>query len=159
MSQVDLAAKEGYDIVGPSAIAVSGDGHAEPKELGEDEIWAFIKDFAQAGKNAIEAEFDGVQVHSAYGTLVDQFVQDTANQRTDAWGGSIENRSRFAIEVVKAIAKEIGIGNVGIRFSPWGTYLSMGMKDTVSQHVYLIKELASMGLQHLHLVRCRWVTG
>jgi NADPH2 dehydrogenase len=155
MAKPDLADKEGFDVVGPSAIVVDGGAHRKPRELREEEIWAFVSEFAVAARNAMAAGFDGVEVHSAYGTLVDQFTQDTSNQRTDSWGGSIEKRSQFAIEVVKAIAKEVGIENVGIRFSPFGTYLSMGMKDTVAQHEHLIKQLAQMGLQHLHLVEPR----
>ena len=155
MSQVELAAKEGYEIVGPSAISVGDEGHAMPKELSEDEIWRFIDDFVQAAKNAMDIGFDGVELHAAYGTLIDQFVQDVSNQRSDAWGGSIEGRARFPIEVAKAVAKAIGPQHVGMRFSPWGTYLGMGMKDRVPQFAYVIKELADLGLQHLHLVEPR----
>lgn len=155
IAQPGLAAKENFDIIGPSPIPVGGDAYATPREMTEKEIWAFIADFAQAAKNAMEIGFDGVEIHAAYGTLVDQFIQDTANQRTDAWGGSVEKRCRFAIEVIKATTKEIGKEHVGIRFSPWGTYLSMRMKDPIAQFGYLVKELSQLGLQHLHLVEPR----
>jgi NADPH2 dehydrogenase len=151
----DLAAREGFDVVGPSAISIGDATHAVPRATTEDEIRTFIADFTQAATNAMGAGFDGVEIHGAYGTLVDQFIQDTANQRTDEWGGSIENRSRFPLEVVKAVAKEIGKEHVGIRFSPWGTYLSMRMKDPIAQFDHLVRELSQLGIQHLHLVEPR----
>ena len=155
MAQPDLATKEGFDIMGPSAISVSGREFATPIALREEEIWAFVADFAQAAENAMDAGFDGVEIHAAYGTLVDQFIQDTANQRLDSWGGSVERRSRFPLEILKAVGDKIGIEHVGIRFSPWSTFLSMRMTDPHSQYVYLLKEIAQLGIQHLHLVEPR----
>ncbi len=79
--------------------------------------------YAKAAANAVHrAGFDGIEVHGANGYLVDQFLQSASNQRTDEYGGSIENRARFALEVVDAIVKEIGESKTGIRFSPWNTY-------------------------------------
>ena len=155
MAAPELAEKEGFEIVGPSAIPVTDGAHMTPREMTEIEILSSIDDFAQAAKNAIFAGFDGVELHASYGTLIDQFVQDVSNHRADGWGGSVERRSRYAIEVFKAVGKEIGIGRVGIRFSPWGTYLSMGMEDPTEQYTYLIAELAKLGIQHLHLVEPR----
>lgn len=155
MASPEVAEKEGFDVVGPSAIPVTDGAHVTPRELTETEVWSFIDDFVQAAKHAIEAGFDGVELHASYGTLIDQFIQDVSNQPTDDWGGSVEKRSKFALEVVKAVGKEIGFGRVGIRFSPWGTYLSMGMADPTEQYAYLVAELAKLGIQHLHLVEPR----
>jgi NADPH2 dehydrogenase len=148
------ATKEKLEIKAPSAIPIDAE-HETPHEYTEPEISELIQDFASAAKNAMRANFDGVEIHSSYGHLIDQFVQENSNQRTDAWGGSIEKRSRFAIEVVKAVAKEIGKAHVGIRFSPFGTYQSMRPKDPVAQFGYLIKELKKIGIAHLHLVEPR----
>lgn len=147
--------KDDLDVIAPSAIPVS-EGYTVPRAMSEDEIWKVIGDFAQGARNAVErAGFDGVEIHAANGHMVDQFTQDVSNQRTDAWGGSVEKRSRFAIEVAKAVSAAVGKERTGIRFSPWGTYLSMRMKDPLSQFSYLMKELSQLGLAHLHLVEPR----
>jgi NADPH2 dehydrogenase len=148
------AAKERLEIKGPSAIPINAEQET-PSEYTEPEILELIEDFVFAARNAMRADFDGVEIHSGYGHLVDQFVQENSNQRTDAWGGSIEKRSRFAIEVVEAVAKEIGKEHVGIRFTPFGTYQSMRPKDPIAQFGYLIKELKKIGIGHLHLVEPR----
>ncbi|RFU27356.1 hypothetical protein B7463_g8982, partial [Scytalidium lignicola] len=101
--------------LGPNAKLVSASdipmtGGEKPIPLTEDEIQQYIKSYAQAAKNAIKAGFDGVELHGANGYLIDQFIQDVTNKRTDKWGGSIENRSRFALETTKAVAKAIGGG-------------------------------------------------
>jgi NADPH2 dehydrogenase len=148
------ATKETMEISGPSAIPIDAE-HETPREYTEPEIFELIEDFVSAARNAMKAGFDGVEIHSAYGHLVDQFVQENSNQRTDGWGGSIEKRSRFAIEVVKAVAKEIGKERVGIRFTPFGTYQSMHPKDPIAQFGYLIEELKKIGIARLHLVEPR----
>lgn len=81
-----------------------------------------MQDYAQAAKNAVEAGFDGVEIHSANGYLLDQFLQDVSNDRTDEYGGSIERRSRFTLEVVKAVSDAIGADRTGIRLSPWNDF-------------------------------------
>ena len=90
-----------------------------PHALTVDEIQLILKDYAQAAKNAIAAGFDGVEIHGANGYLLDQFLNDNCNKRTDQYGGSIENRTRFHLEAVKAVADAIGTERVGIRLSPW----------------------------------------
>lgn len=85
----------------------------------------------------------------------DQFTQDTCNQRTDQWGGSIENRARFAVEVARAVSKEVGADRTGIRLSPWGTFQGMLMKDPIPQFTYLIGELRKLDLAYLHLTESR----
>jgi len=123
---------KGLDVVSSSATPVSdgetpGDASKAPRALKEDEIWEFVEDYAQAAKNAVEAGFDGVEGHFANGYLVDQFLQDKCNKRTDAWGGSVEKRSKFAIEVAKALCKAIGPEKVGVRLSPFSSFQGMKM--------------------------------
>ena len=89
------------------------------------EIEEYIGYYARAAKNAIRAGFDGVEVHGANGYLIDQFIQDVTNKRTDEYGGSVENRARFALEALDAVAKAVGESKVGIRLSPWGTFFGM----------------------------------
>ena len=93
-----------------------------PRPLTEQEIQEYVVDFAQAAKNAVEAGFDGVEIHGANGYLIDQFLQDVSNDRTDAYGGTVEKRSRFALEVVNAVTKAIGTKKTAIRLSPWNDY-------------------------------------
>jgi NADPH2 dehydrogenase len=87
--------------------------------------------------------------------LVDQFTQDNCNKRTDLWGGSIENRARFGLEVAKAVTNAVGASRVGMRLSPWSTFQGMRMEDPVPQFTYLIKGLKEIGLAYLHLVESR----
>jgi NADPH2 dehydrogenase len=159
-------AKDGLDLIGPSAIPVGPsegagvvptDGeNPTPREMTEEEIWRVIEDFTQAAKNAIErCGFDGVEIHACNGHLVDQFIQDTSNKRTDAWGGSIEKRSRFAIELAKAVIAAVGKDRVGFRFSPSSTYLSMRMADPIPQFTHLIKELSALEIAFIHLIEPR----
>lgn len=126
-----------------------------PRTLNESEIHEFIQDYAQAAKNAIKAGFDAVEIHGANGYLIDQFTQDTCNTRNDKWGGSVENRSRFALEVTKAVVDAIGPERTGIRLSPWSSFQGMRMKDAVPQFTYLAQELTKFKLAFVHLVESR----
>ncbi|KIW30411.1 uncharacterized protein PV07_06155 [Cladophialophora immunda] len=132
--------------------------HAEPEALSYEEVQNFVADFGQAAKNAIEAGFDGVEIHGANGYLVDQFIQDVANQRTDEYGGSIDKRNRFALEVAKAAADAIGADKVGFRISPFSTFQSMKMANPYPQFSALVKGLKALGLAYLHVVESR-ITG
>lgn len=117
---------EGEVPVAPSALRANGktftakgfEDVSEPRALRLDEIPALVQDFRQAARNAITAGFDGVEVHAANGYLIDQFLRDGSNLRTDEYGGSIENRTRLLDEVVRAIASEIGADRTGVRLSP-----------------------------------------
>lgn len=117
---------DGEVPVAPSALRANGktftakgfEDVSEPRALRLDEIPALIQDFRQAARNAITAGFDGVEVHAANGYLIDQFLRDGSNLRTDEYGGSIENRTRLLDEVVRAIASEIGAERTGVRLSP-----------------------------------------
>ncbi|KAL5412116.1 hypothetical protein PMIN06_009622 [Paraphaeosphaeria minitans] len=149
------AEKEGITIKTSSPVAL-GEGYATPKEMTIEEIQETIGDYAQAAKNAIEAGFDGVELHGANGYLIDQFIQDTVNQRTDAYGGSVENRSRFAIEATKAVADAIGAKKTGIRLSPFSTFQGMKMDEPHPQFNDIIKKLDAFNdLAYIHLVESR----
>ncbi|KAI0203546.1 NADH:flavin oxidoreductase/NADH oxidase [Astrocystis sublimbata] len=139
-----------------SSSAVRMDESSElPFEMTEEEIWEVIGDYAEAAKNAVAAGFDGVELHGANGYLIDQFTQDVCNRRTDAWGGSVENRARFAIEATKAVTKAIGADKTAIRLSPFSDFQNMGMKDPYPQFEYLVKQLKALDLSYLHLVEPR----
>ncbi|KAF2025379.1 FMN-linked oxidoreductase [Setomelanomma holmii] len=159
--------KDGLDLIGPSAIPISAEKEQKgivatsnqspvPREMTEKEIWQVIRDFARAAQNAVhKAGFGGVEINAANGHMLDQFIQDNANQRTDAWGGSIEKRSRFVLEIAKATIAAVGKEKVGFRVSPWSTYLSMRMADPIPQFTYLIRELSKLGVAFMHLVEPR----
>lgn len=112
-------------------------------------------DFAHAAKCAMRAGFDGVGIHGANGYLVDQFTQDTSNHRTDIWGGSVENRNRFGVEVARAVADAIGPEKTGYRISPWSRFQDMRMADPVSQFSDLVRSLKALKLGYLHIIEAR----
>ncbi|MCJ1244229.1 Chanoclavine-I aldehyde reductase fgaOx3 [Trapelia coarctata] len=145
---------QGFDVVSSSAVPYS-DTAPTPREMSEQEIHGFIGDYAQAAKNAIEAGFDGVEIHGANGYLVDQFIQDNSNKRTDAWGGSIEKRARFGLEVAKAVVNAVGPERTGIRLSPFSTFQGMKMAEPIPQFSFLIKGLKKLKLAYLHVVESR----
>jgi NADPH2 dehydrogenase len=103
-----------------------------PRALTLPEIKEYVRDYAAAAKNAIAAGFDGVEIHGANGYLVDQFLQDVVNKRTDEYGGSVENRSRFGLEVVEAVVAAVGQDRTAIRLSPWSTYQGLFSSYTPS---------------------------
>ncbi|KAI0633095.1 NADH:flavin oxidoreductase/NADH oxidase [Trametes polyzona] len=126
-----------------------------PRPLTTDEIKEYLEAFAQAARNAVhEAGFDGVEIHGAHGYIIDQFTQDVSNKRTDEYGGSIENRCRFALEVVDAVSRAIGGPKTGIRLSPWSTYQDMRMVNPLPTFTHLVSRLAAEhpDLAYIHLV-------
>ncbi|QLQ80014.1 hypothetical protein HG537_0D00140 [Torulaspora globosa] len=131
--------------------------------LTKDEIKQYIKDYVQSAKNAIEAGADGVEIHSANGYLLNQFLDPISNKRTDEYGGSIENRARFTLEVVDAVTEAVGCDRVAIRFSPYGTYGTMSGGEEpliVAQYAYVLGELekrakAGKRLSYVHLMEPR----
>lgn len=146
--------------VGPDSLVSSSnvpmdEGRETPRELREDEIWNFVGDYAHGARNAIAAGFDGVEIHAANGYLIDQFTQDTANRRTDSWGGSVPNRSRFALEVAKAVVAAVGADRTGIRFSPFSSFQGMKMSDPIPQFSHLITNIKELKLAYLHVVESR----
>jgi N-ethylmaleimide reductase len=151
----------GAENLSPSAIAITGDiqtpdgkvAHAKPRALSAEEISSVVLAFASAAKNAIAAGFDGVEVHGANGYLIDQFLRDSANQRTDMYGGSMENRARFLFEILTAVSAAIGSERVGLRLSPLNSFNSMIDSDPVGLTKFLATRLNEYNLAYLHLMR------
>ena len=126
----EFAQSQGITVKSSSATQLA-DEYAVPKEMNVEEIKETVGAYAQAAKNAIEAGFDGVEIHAANGYLIDQFLQDTCNKRTDNYGGSIENRSRFAMEVTEAVVDAVGADRTGIRLSPFSEFQGMKVHSIV----------------------------
>jgi len=119
----------------------------------EDQIRAAIAEFVHAARSAIAAGLDGVELHGANGYLIDQFLNPISNQRTDGWGGSIAGRSRFALEIARAVTDAIGCDRVGLRVSPHGAFNGLtGGADTDAQYTELAVELSKIGIGYLHIV-------
>ncbi|KAK1752191.1 hypothetical protein QBC47DRAFT_389971 [Echria macrotheca] len=148
----EVADEEGFRIKSSSAVPI-GDGYVVPEAMTVDEIRQTVADYATAARNAIAAGFDAVEVHGANGYLVDQFIQDTCNRRTDEYGGSVENRSRFAVEVVDAVVAAVGAERTAIRLSPWTTFQGMRMADPVPQFSDVIRKIGRHRLAYVHVVR------
>ncbi len=125
---------------------------SEPRALAIDELPGIVEDFRQAAANAIAAGFDGVEIHGANGYLLDQFLKDGANHRTDAYGGSVENRARFVLDVVQAVVAEIGADRTGIRISPVSPANAITCSDPQAQFNYLVEQLDALGIVYLHVV-------
>src|SRR5271156_4726917 len=119
------------------------------------EIPGIIEDYRKAAERAKAAGFDGVEVHSANGYLLDEFLQDGSNHRTDAYGGSVENRSRFLLEVVQALVSLWGGDRVAVRIGPGGTWNSMSDSDTETLFDYVAEQLNRFGLTYLHIIEPR----
>jgi N-ethylmaleimide reductase len=151
----------GLHPVGPSAVTAAGQVYTyegmqafvEPRELSEDEITQTISDFADAARNAIDAGFDGVEIHGANGYLIHQFLAPNSNIRTDSWGGSVEGRIRFGVQVASAVAEAIGADRVGFRISPGATFNDIqDDADLESTYGALVEKLAPLGLAYLHIM-------
>jgi N-ethylmaleimide reductase len=152
----------GARILAPSAVAAVGEmytdaegmkPHPVPQAMTEADIKSTIEEFAQAAKNAVTAGFDGIELHGANGYLLEQFVRPNSNQRTDRYGGSIENRARFVLEVADAAIRAIGKDKVGIRLSPFGVFNDMPLYDAMeADYAYLAQQLNAHGLVYIHLV-------
>ncbi|GAA2325524.1 alkene reductase [Streptomyces kunmingensis] len=150
----------GKDPVGPSPIGIDGwtfarDGrtpHVTPRALETEEIPAIVAQYGTAARNAAAAGFDGVELHAANGYLIDQFLQDSANRRTDRYGGSVENRARLLLEALDALIDAVGADRVGVRLSPSSTFQDMHDSDPVALFTYVLDALAQRDLAYLHLV-------
>jgi len=146
--------------VAPSAIAPKGKAitptgmkdFVTPRALETAEISGIIEDYKKAASNALEAGFDGIEIHSANGYLLDEFLRDGTNKRTDNYGGSIENRARFLLEVTKALISVCGADRVGVRISPSGTFNDMSDSNPEAIFVYLLEQLNPLGLAYVHIV-------
>lgn len=150
--------------VAPSAVPAPG-SHVDatgrpvpfetPRALALDELPGIVEQFRTAARRSQEAGFDGVELHSANGYLLDQFLQDGTNKRTDAYGGPIGNRARLTLEVVDAVAGVVGADRLGIRLSPWGAFNGMADSDPGALFDHLTAELGRRGLAYLHVVEPR----
>ncbi|MGF1563317.1 MAG: alkene reductase [Geminicoccaceae bacterium] len=146
--------------VAPSAIRAEAQTYGPegfvdcsmPRALASDEIPALIDEYRHATRLAMAAGFDGVEVHSANGYLLDQFLHANANQRTDAYGGSAENRARLTIEVTRAVAEIIGADKVGVRLSPTGRFNDMDPSGEEPTFAAAVDGLNDLGLAYLHVV-------
>lgn len=153
----------GGQIFAPSSIKAEGEmftdtkgpqDHSTPNAFTIDDIKRTIAGHVKAAENAMQAGFDGIELHGANGYLSEQFLNPTSNQRTDEYGGSIENRAKFPIETIQAIADSIGVDKVGIRLSPYNTFNDQPPYDKDEVHEtyqYLAEELNRIGIQYIHL--------
>jgi len=151
----------GEKHVAPSAIKIEGDGihtpdgkmpYETPRALETDELSGIVDDYRKACERSAEAGFDGVEIHSANGYLLDTFMQSKTNHRTDDYGGSVENRFRMLREVVEAATEVLGANRVAVRLSPNGAFNDMGSADYREQFSYAAKELDQFGLAYLHVM-------
>ncbi|KAH9684945.1 putative 12-oxophytodienoate reductase 11 [Citrus sinensis] len=136
---------------------VDGLDWSPPRPLSIEEIPKIVNDFRLAARNAIEAGFDGVEIHGANGYLIDQFMKDQVNDRTDEYGGSLENRCRFALEIVEAVVSEIGAERVGMRLSPYASYMETGDSNPEALGLYMAKALNIFKLLYLHVIEPRMI--
>jgi N-ethylmaleimide reductase len=164
VSHVSLQPNGGAPVA-PSAIPAGGKTYiidengngafaetSAPRALELSEIAGIVDDFAKGARAAIDAGFDGIELHGANGYLIDQFLKSGANQRTDEYGGSIENRARFVLEVVDAVSREIGAGRVGIRLSPVTPANNISDDQPQALFNYVVEKLGSRGLAFIHVV-------
>lgn len=152
----------GARVLAPSAVAAAGEMYTDaqgnlpqpvPQAMTEADIRATIDEYAQAAQHAMAAGFDGVELHSANGYLLEQFLRPNSNTRTDGYGGTIEQRARFVLEVVDAVTAAIGKARTGIRLSPFGVFNDMPLYDAMqADYTWLAGKLDASGLQYIHLV-------
>jgi len=148
----------------PSAVKPAGEaltvswGKAPfetPREIHLEEIPSLIAEYRTAARNALAAGFDGVELHAANGYLLDQFLRNGTNKRTDRYGGSFENRARFLLEVLDAVGEVFGLDRVGIRLSPFGTFNDMNDSDPVGIFSHILRTLSKKRIAYVHLIEAR----
>lgn len=150
----------GAEVVGPTAALCPGEmytdangmqPHSAPRAMTQADIAHAVGEYAQSARLAMQAGFDGVELHAANGYLIEQFLNPLVNTRSDAYGGSNAGRNRFALEVAGAVAQAIGADKVGIRLSPYGVFNGTGAFPEVdAQYLALVRELSTLGLVYLH---------
>ena len=153
---------EGAEMLAPSAVVAKGEIYTDkegmqqqpaPRAMTTEEVKWTIQEYVQASKNAIEAGFDGVELHGANGYLIEQFINPVSNVRTDEYGGSIANRGRFLLEIAEQTAAAIGKDKVGVRFSPYGAFNDMPAYDQVDEtYAYLAEELNKLEILYIHVL-------
>ncbi|KAJ7269570.1 NADH:flavin oxidoreductase/NADH oxidase [Mycena rebaudengoi] len=146
-----------FSFVSASNIPIIDGSEEKPRPLTTTEIDEYVGLYAQAARNALQAGFDGVEIHNANGCILDQFLQDVSNDRTDAYGGSIENRARFSLQVIKAVTEVVGENRTGIRFGPWSPYAGMGMLNPVPTFTHIVSEIKRLypDFAYLHVIEPR----
>ncbi|MBI3776579.1 MAG: alkene reductase [Gammaproteobacteria bacterium] len=152
----------GARVLAPSAVAAAGEMYTDakgmqpqpvPLAMSEADLRDTLQEFVHAAKNAVAAGFDGIELHAANGYLLEQFLRPNSNLRTDRYGGSIENRARFVLEVAAATAEVIGKDKVGIRLSPFGVFNDMPSYDAMeADYAYVTEQLNKIGLVYVHIV-------
>ncbi len=152
----------GAEVLGPTSEVLPGEVHTDrhgmrpyspPRAMDGSDIARAIGEYRNAARLAIEAGFDGVEVHAANGYLVEQFLNANVNTRSDDWGGSAAGRNRFALEVIRAAAAAIGADRVGVRLSPYGVFNATGAFDGVEeQYLELVRALSALGLLYVHVL-------
>lgn len=152
----------GAEVLGPSSAVCPGEiytdrlgmqPHTSPRAMAEAEVAHVVKEYARSAQLAMEAGFDGVELHGANGYLIEQFLNPLVNLRADGYGGSIDGRNRLALEIARATVAAIGSARVGIRLSPYGVANGTGAFPEVrAQHLALAKSLSDLGLMYMHLV-------
>ncbi len=152
----------GARVLAPSALAAPGQSFTDsaglqdypiPEAMSEADIEVALEEYASAGELAVGAGLDGVELHGANGYLIDQFLNTASNQRDDRWGGSVENRIRFAVEAARRAGERIGFDRVGIRLSPYGVFNGTTPDDEMdSLYTSLASELSKLGIVYVHLV-------
>ncbi len=152
----------GAEPVAPSAVKPKGQMYTDasglkdftaPRALESDEISLVVREYVDAARHAMDAGFDGIELHGANGYLIEQFLNPATNLRADGYAGSIDARNRFALEVAERVTQAIGAGRVGLRLSPGGTFNDMALFDeTAEQYEALARDSGALGLAYLHLV-------
>lgn len=157
-----LNLQDGAQIIAPSAVKASGQMWTDsqqlqdfpiPKQMDDEDLLLTLTEFVASAKHAIDAGFDGVELHAANGYLLEQFLSPISNIRTDKYGGSIENRCRFVLEVIKEVSEVIGKEKTGVRLSPYGIASDMPLYPEIDEtYTYLAEELNKLGIVYLHIV-------
>jgi N-ethylmaleimide reductase len=152
---------DGLPPKGPSAVPITGYQYRSPsgripyempRELTTADIAEIVKAYGAAAQNAVRAEFDGVELHAANGYLIDQFLNDGSNRRTDQYGGSLENRTRFLHEVIREISRHLPAERIGVRLSPSSDWMDTHDSDKRTLYSTVVRDLNELGIAYLHLV-------
>ena len=145
--------------ISPELKTMMADGkpasYETPRALETGEIAGIVEGFRQGARNALEAGFDGVEIHGANGYLIEQFLQSRTNLRTDRYGGSIENRTRLLLEIMQAVIGVWGANRVGVRLSPYGIANDSGEADPMPLYTHVVEQLNPLGLAYLHFIEPR----